>query len=165
MSEAKKVVVVLGATGLQGGSVVTSLLNDGGYTVRALTRSPENERAKALAARGVDIVKVAGGTFPLLPFFFSVLILVCLFVCFCLLVWIFLANELNELKAAFEGADAVFAATVSNYSPDDTSAGEYNQIVAIAEAAKATGSFLVFRYGAFLFFHFFFFPLVLLFIF
>jgi len=82
-----------------------------------------------------------------------------------LLVWIFLANELNELKAAFEGADAVFAATVSNYSPDDTSAGEYNQIVAIAEAAKATGSFLVFRYGAFLFFHFFFFPLVLLFIF
>jgi len=60
MSGAKKVVVVLGATGLQGGSVVTSLLNDGGYKVRALSRNPENEQGKALAARGVEVFKVEG---------------------------------------------------------------------------------------------------------
>jgi len=55
-----KIVVVIGATGLQGGSVVTSLLKEGGFKVRALTRNPENDQAKALAARGVEIIKATG---------------------------------------------------------------------------------------------------------
>ena len=60
MSEAKTLVVVIGGTGLQGGSVVTSLLKNGGYKVRALTRNPESEPAKALAARGVEVIKATG---------------------------------------------------------------------------------------------------------
>jgi uncharacterized protein YbjT (DUF2867 family) len=47
---------VVGATGVQGGSVIDSALNVGGYKVRAITRNASSDKAKALAARGVDIV-------------------------------------------------------------------------------------------------------------
>lgn len=52
-----RTILVLGATGAQGGSVARHLLADGRWTVRALTRHPEGERARALAAAGAEIVR------------------------------------------------------------------------------------------------------------
>ena len=49
-------VLVTGATGKQGGSVVKALL-DYGHRVRGLTRTPNSEKAKLLEEEGVDIVK------------------------------------------------------------------------------------------------------------
>ncbi|EJU01390.1 NADP-binding protein [Dacryopinax primogenitus] len=56
---ANKLVVVLGATGHQGGSVVTALLNHGGYSIRGLTRNTESLPAKDLAAKGVEMVQAS----------------------------------------------------------------------------------------------------------
>ncbi|KAF8496964.1 hypothetical protein JB92DRAFT_2746124 [Gautieria morchelliformis] len=53
----KKIVVVTGATGGQGGSVAKFLLDDGTYAVRAITRNPDSPAAKDLAARGAEVVK------------------------------------------------------------------------------------------------------------
>ena len=59
----KKIILVFGATGVQGFPVVDALLApspDGSpspYAIRALTRDPDNYRAKALAAKGVELVK------------------------------------------------------------------------------------------------------------
>ena len=49
-------VAVCGATGQQGGAVVTSLLESGKYQVRALTRRPESPEAERLRQRGVTVV-------------------------------------------------------------------------------------------------------------
>ncbi|WP_326822562.1 NmrA/HSCARG family protein [Streptosporangium sp. NBC_01756] len=51
-----KTIVVVGATGLQGG-VVTAHLLAGGWQVRALTRDPAGASAKALAGVGAQIVR------------------------------------------------------------------------------------------------------------
>jgi len=51
-----KLVTVFGATGSQGNSVVSALLQHG-YKVRAVTRNPDGEKAKALKATGADVVK------------------------------------------------------------------------------------------------------------
>ena len=51
-----KIILVTGATGLQGGSVVRALLRRGGFTVRALTRDVQGPRAKALAEKGVEVM-------------------------------------------------------------------------------------------------------------
>ncbi|KAI8653684.1 hypothetical protein LRP88_00578 [Fusarium phalaenopsidis] len=55
----QKIVTVYGATGAQGGSVVRALLRDksGSFTIRGITRSPDSEAAKTLAAEGVEIIK------------------------------------------------------------------------------------------------------------
>lgn len=45
MSE-RPLIVVTGATGAQGGSVVNFLLNDGGFRVKGLTRNVDSPRAK-----------------------------------------------------------------------------------------------------------------------
>ena len=50
-------IAVVGATGKQGGAVVDALL-ERGTTVRALTRDDGSDRARALAARGVEVVVV-----------------------------------------------------------------------------------------------------------
>jgi uncharacterized protein YbjT (DUF2867 family) len=52
----KKTILVTGATGAQGGAVVAAFL-DGGWSVRALVRSPDREDAVELAQRGVEIAK------------------------------------------------------------------------------------------------------------
>lgn len=53
----KKIILVIGATGAQGGSVARNLLERGKYAVRALTRKPDSEAAQALRAAGAEIVK------------------------------------------------------------------------------------------------------------
>lgn len=50
-------IVVAGATGNQGGAVARKLLEAGEWKVRALTRDPDSAAARALAARGAEIVK------------------------------------------------------------------------------------------------------------
>ncbi|PVH78512.1 NmrA-like family protein-like protein [Cadophora sp. DSE1049] len=52
----KPIVVIIGATGGQGGSVVTSFLEDGAYQVRGITRNVNSAKAVALKARGVELV-------------------------------------------------------------------------------------------------------------
>ena len=56
MSEDKKIILVTGATGTQGGSVIRNLA-DKGYELRALTRNPESEKALALKTSGVNVFK------------------------------------------------------------------------------------------------------------
>lgn len=50
-----RLVLVTGATGQQGGAVAKELLKKG-FAVKAMTRKPESENAKALAALGAEIV-------------------------------------------------------------------------------------------------------------
>ncbi|HLF57825.1 MAG TPA: NmrA/HSCARG family protein [Thermoanaerobaculia bacterium] len=54
----KKILAVIGATGAQGGGLARSILADpaGEFAVRAITRKPDSERARALAAAGAEIV-------------------------------------------------------------------------------------------------------------
>ena len=58
----RKVFVVFGATGTQGGSVINSVLADPKasqeFKIRGVTRNPESEKAKSLTARGVECVEV-----------------------------------------------------------------------------------------------------------
>ena len=42
----KKIIAVIGATGTQGGGVVRSILKDGEFAVRAVTRNPDSAAAK-----------------------------------------------------------------------------------------------------------------------
>ena len=51
----KRSVLVAGATGQQGGAVARQLLSRG-HKVRALTRKPQGEAAKALASSGAEVV-------------------------------------------------------------------------------------------------------------
>ncbi len=54
----KKMIVVAGATGAQGGGLVRAILNDtqGGFAVRALTRDVNSEKARKLASMGAEVV-------------------------------------------------------------------------------------------------------------
>jgi uncharacterized protein YbjT (DUF2867 family) len=54
----KKIIVVAGATGAQGGGLVRAIQNDptGGFTARALTRDVNSDKAKQLAALGAEVV-------------------------------------------------------------------------------------------------------------
>jgi hypothetical protein len=51
------ILTVIGATGAQGSSVVDHALKAGTYRVRAVTRNPNGEKAKALSAKGVEVVQ------------------------------------------------------------------------------------------------------------
>ncbi|PRP85024.1 NmrA family protein [Planoprotostelium fungivorum] len=56
----KKIILVLGATGKQGGQVISELLAQDAradLVIRALSRNPESAAARSLAARGVQIYK------------------------------------------------------------------------------------------------------------
>ena len=54
----QKILAVFGATGAQGGAVVETMINVPGWKLRALTRNPDSSKGKALADRGVEVVKV-----------------------------------------------------------------------------------------------------------
>ncbi|EXJ82941.1 hypothetical protein A1O3_06758 [Capronia epimyces CBS 606.96] len=51
-----KTIVITGATGTQGGSVVAAFLRDPSFNVRALTRDTESPAAQALREKGADVV-------------------------------------------------------------------------------------------------------------
>jgi uncharacterized protein YbjT (DUF2867 family) len=55
----KKIIAVVGATGAQGGGLAHAILadTDSEFAVRALTRNPGGEKAKALADAGAEIVR------------------------------------------------------------------------------------------------------------
>ncbi|KAH6616390.1 hypothetical protein C7974DRAFT_44168 [Boeremia exigua] len=52
-----KLIVIVGATGNQGGSVATTFLKEPGWKVRALTRDASSAKSQALAARGAEVVE------------------------------------------------------------------------------------------------------------
>ena len=60
---AKETIVVFGATGKQGGSVAKSILADSKATsqfrVKAVTRDPAKDSAKALTSLGAEVVAVS----------------------------------------------------------------------------------------------------------
>lgn len=55
----KRIIAVAGATGAQGGGAVTALLDDpqGRFAVRAITRNPNSDAARALSDRGAEVVQ------------------------------------------------------------------------------------------------------------
>jgi uncharacterized protein YbjT (DUF2867 family) len=57
MSESR-LIAIAGATGAQGGGLARAILDqpDSGFRLRALTRDPKSDKAKALAARGAAVV-------------------------------------------------------------------------------------------------------------
>lgn len=54
----KKIITVFGATGAQGGGLVRAILNDkdSAFSVRAVTRDPDSDKGRALAAMGAEVV-------------------------------------------------------------------------------------------------------------
>jgi uncharacterized protein YbjT (DUF2867 family) len=57
MTDQQQTVLVLGATGTQGGAVVDAL-RERGIRIRAAVRTPDGDRARALRDRGVELVVV-----------------------------------------------------------------------------------------------------------
>ena len=55
---AQKLIVVIGATGNQGGSVISTFLKEPGWKIRGLTRNHKSPSAQALTAKGVEMVNV-----------------------------------------------------------------------------------------------------------
>ena len=55
----KRVIAVIGSTGAQGGGLCSAILGDtsGAFACRAITRDPDKDAAKALAARGAEVVR------------------------------------------------------------------------------------------------------------
>ncbi len=78
----KKVIAVIGGTGLQGGGLARAILSDqeGNFSARAITRNPDSEKARALAEQGAEVVAAD-------------------------------MDDLESLKRAFDGADAAFCVT------------------------------------------------------
>jgi uncharacterized protein YbjT (DUF2867 family) len=76
-------IAVIGATGNQGSSVVSSLLSSTSFSVRAITRDPSSDAAKALGSDArLEVIQAD-------------------------------LEDAESLKKAFEGVKAVFAMTVS----------------------------------------------------
>ena len=64
MNENGKIIAVVGSTGSQGGGLCRAILADpsGGFAVRAITRDPSKDKAKALAAAGAEVVQATSTT-------------------------------------------------------------------------------------------------------
>ncbi|KAI5782392.1 NmrA family transcriptional regulator [Peziza echinospora] len=107
-----KLLVVFGATGNQGGSVVDFVLNhpelSKQYKVRGITRDATNPKAQALEQKGVEVVAAD-------------------------------FDDDESIKKALEGANAVFATTVSILERGAKEKA-VNQGKAIADAAVAAGA-------------------------
>ena len=110
MSSNKKLITVFGATGVQGGSVVNTLLAhptlSKEFSIRAITRDPSKPNAQKLASRGVETVKAD-------------------------------VEDVESLKDALQHSYAVFA--VTNYWEKMSKSGEIQQGKNIADACKALG--------------------------
>lgn len=107
MSE--KIIVVVGATGTQGGSVVQALLEKknayDGVKIRCLTRNKSSEKAKKLASNSKNIEVVECDI-----------------------------SQPNEVRHAFQNAWAIFA--VTNYWDPTTGPKEYDYAISMANIAK-----------------------------
>ena len=107
----KKILVVFGTTGNQGGSVVNSILSDpktaSEFKIRGITRDPSKPNAQALTARGVECVAAD-------------------------------INSKDQMKSALHGAYAVFA--VTNYWEKMDAELEMKQGRDIADIAKVSPS-------------------------
>ena len=106
-----KVLVVFGATGIQGGSVVNHVLKDPelsqNYEIRAVTRDASSEKAKQLKEK----VSVVEGD----------------------------VHDPASLEKALAGAHTVFAMTTPSFGPDAVEV-EYNNAKAIADMAVRKGA-------------------------
>lgn len=51
-----QLLTVVGATGNQGGSVISAALKEGTWKIRGTTRNVNSDTAKALTAKGVEMV-------------------------------------------------------------------------------------------------------------
>ena len=56
MNKERDIILITGATGNQGGAIARQLLSKG-YRVRAMTRNPESEKSRSLAALGAEVVQ------------------------------------------------------------------------------------------------------------
>jgi uncharacterized protein YbjT (DUF2867 family) len=56
-STTRRTIVVLGATGQQGGAVAQALVTDGRWQVRALSRDPASHAARLLSVAGMEVVR------------------------------------------------------------------------------------------------------------
>jgi uncharacterized protein YbjT (DUF2867 family) len=87
----KKTIVVVGATGAQGGGLVRAILNDPDheFTVRAVTRDVSTDKAKELARLGAEVVTAN-------------------------------VDDIESLKKAFQGAYGAFCVTFfwDHFSPE-----------------------------------------------
>src|SRR4029079_9640086 len=52
----EKTILITGATGKQGGATLRHLAKRGGFRLRGMTRKPDSEAARAIAALGVEVV-------------------------------------------------------------------------------------------------------------
>jgi uncharacterized protein YbjT (DUF2867 family) len=105
--EPKKIIVVAGATGAQGGSLVTAIVNDPSHEfgVRAITRNKNSDKAKALAKQGVEVVEAS-------------------------------LDDLGSLQNAFKGAYAAYCVTFfwDHFSPEKEMAQAKNMAEAAKKA-------------------------------
>ena len=60
MSPDRKLITIFGGTGKQGGSVAHSLLQSPDFRVRVITRNPQSDASRKLAALGADIAQGDG---------------------------------------------------------------------------------------------------------
>jgi uncharacterized protein YbjT (DUF2867 family) len=103
----KKIIVVVGATGAQGGGLVRAILNDksGEFAARAITRNPNSDKAKELAKMGAEVVQAD-------------------------------LDNLESLKKAFAGAYGVYGVTNfwEHFSPEKEMAQAESMAKAAKEA-------------------------------
>jgi uncharacterized protein YbjT (DUF2867 family) len=87
----QKIITVLGATGAQGGGLVSAILSDpdGGFAARAITRNAQSDKARALAEAGAEVVEAT-------------------------------LDDYDSLRAAFDGTHGVFVVTAfwEHFSPE-----------------------------------------------
>ncbi|MCJ1435842.1 NmrA-like domain-containing protein 1 [Xylographa pallens] len=106
-----KVLAVFGATGQQGGSIVSHVLKDvelsSQYHIRALTRDPSNPSAQALKKLDVEVVRAD-------------------------------LNDELSLHGAMKGAHTVFALTIPTFGPN-AKAQEVTRGKAMVDIAVAEG--------------------------
>lgn len=103
----KKIIAVVGATGMQGGGLVRAMLSDktGEFAPRALTRQVQSDKAKELTRQGAEVVAAD-------------------------------LDDLESLKRAFAGAYGVFCVTNfwEHFSPEKELAQAKNMAQAAKQA-------------------------------